>query len=91
MAYQTDCPVCGAAVSYTVSRFYPETRWEPAGGGEIEDITPECDCSELRCVNESDYYDWIVERIMDNPRERDDDGDARYDAWKDEQLERGIR
>ena len=79
----TNCPICDETVTYSVSPSYPATRYEPAGGGDIEDIEPRCDCATLRCVDEVKYYDWIAERIRDGGVEVEDDGDAAFEAWRE--------
>lgn len=85
------CILCGADVEFSVSKYYPATRWEPAGGGDIEDITPECDCANSPCVDEGKYYDLMEERIrftaaFSRDDERETAGCDKYHQMKDEGL-----
>ena len=60
------CPLCGADVTFSVSKYYPATYWEPASGGDIEDMECECECADHACVDEFVYYAAVEQNIKDN-------------------------
>lgn len=79
------CILCGSEAEFSVSKHRPATYDSPAEGGDIDDMSPSCECVHSPCVDEGKYWELMDAAALDSLSSFDpqDDGDYAYECSRD--------